>query len=201
MKTGIYGGTFSPVHNGHISAARAFADKLSLDRLIVIPAGIPPHKEVASGVTAEDRLNMARLAFADEARTEVSDIEIKRGGKSYTLFTLDELRTVGCDDIYLMCGSDMILTFESWYRFREVFEKCTVVYVPRDVKSHAACLAAIERYRRDYGAKIEVLDTVPYEISSTEIRAIIAAGGDAQRYMPRREYEYITERGLYKNGD
>ena len=199
MKLGIYGGTFSPPHIGHVRAASAFADQLGLDKLMIIPANIPPHKSAEGILPARERLALSRLAFASVEKAEVSDIEIKRRGKSYTFDTLSELSGAG-DALYLLCGTDMMLTFDEWYRFTDIFALATVAlahrYAPTPEES-AKIGEKIAEYREKYGAKIVELDITPTEISSTEIRKIIAAGGDASEYLTEKEYAYIKKKGLY----
>lgn len=199
MKLGIYGGTFSPPHIGHVRAASAFADQLGLDKLMIIPANIPPHKSAEGILPARERLALSRLAFAGVEKAEVSDIEIKRRGKSYTFDTLSSLKGRG-DGLYLLCGTDMMLTFDEWYRFTDIFALATVAlahrYAPTPEES-AKINEKIAEYRKKYGAKIVELDLTPTEISSTEIRKIIAAGGDASEYLPEKEYAYIKKKGLY----
>ena len=106
MKLGIYGGTFSPVHTAHIRAAEAFLTQCELDKLLIIPAGIPPHKVVKGNITFEQRLQMCFLAFSDLPKTEISDIELNRDGKSYTVMTVRELEGEHIE-LFLLCGTDM----------------------------------------------------------------------------------------------
>ena len=200
MRLGVYGGTFSPPHIGHVRAARAFVDGMKLDRLLVIPANIPPHKSAEGIIPARERLALSKLAFSDVERAEVSDIEIKRRGKSYTFDTLTALEKAGQGDIYLLCGTDMMMTFDTWYRFTDIFALATVVLVHRYFPSpeeSAKISEKIALYREKYGAKIEELGLEPTDISSTKIREIIASGGDASAYLPDKEYAYIKEKGLY----
>ena len=120
MKIGVYGGTFNPPHLGHAAAARAVVELLKLDRLLIIPAGLPPHKDLPAGSpTPEQRLEMTRLA-ADQLglgdRVEVLDVEIHRHGKSYTADTLAALKARYPDDeLWLLMGTDMFLTFQAWH--------------------------------------------------------------------------------------
>lgn len=199
MKLGIYGGTFSPPHVGHVRAASAFVSQLGLDKLLVIPANIPPHKSAEGILPARERLRLSKLAFEDVERAEVSDIEIKRRGKSYTFDTLSSLAGRG-DELYLLCGTDMMLTFDTWYRFTDIFALATVAlahrYAPTPEES-AKINEKIAEYREKYGAKIVELDLAPTEISSTEIRKIIASGGDASAYLTEKEYAYVKKKGLY----
>ena len=131
MRIGIYGGTFSPPHNGHIAAAKAFMEQMWLDLLYIIPAALPPHKEMEVAVSAVDRLQMCRRAFSGMEGVWVSDLEILRGGKSYTSDTLREL--CGADRrLFLLCGTDMILTLDSWHEPEEIFRLSYPVYIRRE---------------------------------------------------------------------
>ncbi|MBQ7383817.1 MAG: nicotinate-nicotinamide nucleotide adenylyltransferase, partial [Clostridia bacterium] len=113
IRVGIYGGTFAPVHNGHVESAVAFMRQMKLDYLYVIPTCLPPHKEVDFADSPETRLRMCELAFSGIDGIIVSDMEIRRGGKSYTYDTLKELS--GEDKkLFLLCGTDMVLTFDTW---------------------------------------------------------------------------------------
>ena len=118
MRVGIYGGTFSPVHNGHVAAAKAFMEQMWLDILYVIPTGTSPHKEMDGEATGADRLEMCRLAFADVEGVIVSDCEIRRSGKSYTVDTLREFYAPE-HRLFLLCGTDMMLTLDTWYQADE----------------------------------------------------------------------------------
>ena len=198
MRLGIYGGTFSPPHNGHIMAAREFSSQMKLDRLLIIPANIPPHKEFDGKISPKDRLNMCRAAFCGIG--EVSDIEIRRLGKSYTYDTLRELESLGHSDVYLLCGTDMLLSFDKWHRYGDILKMCSVVLAKRAVPSRDERQKIDETIRRleaENGARIYELDLEPIEIASTQIREMIKAGEDVSDYMPAAEYEYIKEKGLY----
>ncbi|MBQ0126306.1 MAG: nicotinate (nicotinamide) nucleotide adenylyltransferase [Clostridiales bacterium] len=201
MKLGIYGGTFSPVHNGHIGAARAFVREMKLDKLMIIPAFIPPHK-AGNGILSPDiRLELCRLAFDGEEKTEVSDIEISRGGKSYTCDTVCELLSRGYDDITLLCGTDMLLDFDKWYRFDKIHSLCSLAYAKRETSDalSARVREKADHLRNTYGARISELDIVPNEISSTEIRKMLSRGDDVTALIPQKEYEYIKKNGIYTN--
>lgn len=194
-KLGVFGGTFSPPHIGHVRASEAFVREIRPDRLLVIPTFLPPHKEVAEGVSADDRLHMARLAFRDVPRAEVSDMEIRRGGKSYTSDTLRELTKKG-RKIYLLCGTDMFLTLDTWHEPDVIFSLATVCPVRRE--NDPALTAEIERktaqYRAHFGADIHPVPTDVCEISSEAIRAHHAA----EDTVPAPVRAYIKERGLYR---
>ena len=127
MKTGIYGGTFDPPHMGHISAARAAVGHVPLDRLIMIPAATPPHKELPpEACTSQQRLEMTKAAAAGIECAEVSALEIERGGRSYTADTLKQLRELYPDDeFYLLMGTDMFLSIETWRSFDSIAASAT----------------------------------------------------------------------------
>ena len=130
MRLLIYGGTFNPPHLGHIDALSCAAASLSADRCIVVPAGIPPHKALAEGSpTAEERLRLCELAFPD---ADVTPMELRREGKSYTVDTLREIsRGNPGAELYFLVGTDMLLYMEQWYEFRALFSLCTLAALPR----------------------------------------------------------------------
>ena len=199
MRLGIYGGTFSPPHMGHYRAAVAFCEQMQLDRLLIIPANLPPHKQFAEDASTDDRMKMCSLAFSNIECATVSDIEIKRGGKSYTYLTVEDLSGSG-DDIFLLCGTDMILTFDEWKNFERIFELVTVCYVRRE--SDALIGEQIEKkvceYKEKYGARICAVNHTVLELSSTQIRTAVHDTLDAADLLDARVLEYIRSRGLYR---
>ena len=194
MRLGIYGGAFSPVHNSHVEMARAFVEKCSLDKLLIIPTGVPPHKHT-EGVRALQRLEMCKRAFVGIPKTEVSDIEINRMGKSYTA---DTVRALSCaeDDLYMLVGGDKIPTLDKWYHAEEIFRLCTIVCILRKGEK-TDVLGKIAEYKNKYEAKIEILDVDIEEISSKMIRDLIAEGRSVEEYVPTDVCSYIKESGLY----
>ena len=197
-RIGIYGGTFSPPHNGHLRAARAFMEQMWLDFLYVIPTAVPPHKEMEVPVSAQDRLEMCRLAFSGVEGIYVSDMEIRRGGRSYTVDTLRELS--GEDRrLFLLCGTDMVLTLDSWRAPEEIFRLCYPVYVRRDDDRSldAALIAKIAQYHRDYGKVVRKIVTEPLVLSSQEVRAALREGRDISQMVPPAVKKYIADNHLY----
>lgn len=198
-RIGIYGGTFSPPHRGHVAAARAFMEQMWLDFLYVIPTATPPHKTVNAPVSAEDRLAMCRAAFAGIEGVYVSDLEIRRGGTSYTVDTLREL--AGEDRrLFLLCGTDMMLTLDRWREAEEIFCLCYPVYVRReasDPRLDAQIVQKIEEYNRRYGRIVRRIVTEPIEISSTELRDAIREGRDVTPWLPPMVETYIRDKHLY----
>ena len=122
MKIGVYGGSFNPPHLGHVRAAQACKQALGLDRVLVIPASIPPHKQLtSSSASPEERLALTRLAFENLPGFEVLNLEIRREGKSYTVDTIRELKAqYAHDELFLMMGTDMFLSFQDWYSPQEI---------------------------------------------------------------------------------
>ena len=131
LRIGIYGGTFAPIHNGHVEAAKAFMEQMKLDYLFVIPTCLPPHKQVDASDDPLYRLRMCELAFRGIDGVVISDVEIARGGRSYTYDTLVELSRPDAR-LFLLCGTDMVLTFDKWYRFEDIFKLCYPTYVRRE---------------------------------------------------------------------
>lgn len=198
LRVGIFGGTFSPIHNGHIASAKAFMEQMKLDYLYVIPTCLPPHKQIDSSDDPIHRLRMCELAFAGIDGVVVSDIEIKRGGKSYTYDTLTELSRPDTR-LFFMCGTDMVLTFDTWYRAEDLFKLCYPVYVRRedDPIMTQRIVAKISEYYQKYGVMFRRIIVDPIEISSTQIRKKVAAGEDISNLVPKNVAKFIKDNGLY----
>lgn len=197
-RIGIYGGTFSPPHNGHLSAARAFMEQMWLDLLYVIPTALPPHKEMDDPVSATDRLEMCRLAFRNMEGVYVSDMEIVRGGKSYTVDTLRELS--GEDRrLFFLCGTDMMLTLDEWRSPDEIFRLCYPVYIRReaDPALDGLIVKKIADYQKKYGKVVRRIVTEPLALSSSEIRTALRAGESVSGLVPPVVEKYIREKRLY----
>ncbi len=199
MRVGIYGGTFSPVHNGHVAAARAFMEQMWLDILYVIPTGVSPHKIMQGDATAADRLEMCRLAFAGMDGVIVSDMEMLREGKSYTVDTLRALTREG-DRLFLLLGTDMLLTLSEWREPDEIFRLCYPVYIRReaDTALDDAIVQKIIDYRERYGKVVRRIVAPPIELSSHDVRAAVAAGRPTAGMIPPAVAAYIASRGLYR---
>ncbi len=197
MRVALFGGTFDPIHTAHIRSAQLVADALRLDRVLLMPTFVPPHKLKVSMAPAADRLAMCRLAAKEDARLFVSDMEIRRGGASFTADTLHTLRGEHPqDEWFLLVGADMFLTLGTWYHFEEILAMATVCTVPRDgigAEELRAYAATLPREGRFYIARTPVGD-----ISSTAIRAAIAAGDATADMLPPSVAAYISEKGLYR---
>lgn len=190
MKIGIFGGTFNPVHKGHVNLVKNFKEKLNLDKVLVIPTGTPPHKQAKELASSEDRINMCKLAFGNLA--EVSDIEIARGGKSYTVETLEALKEIyKDDDFYFLVGSDMLLSFKRWYRWEDILSMCTLCATDRNYEE--TCKDA----DGDFFEKIIFCDFDKTVVSSSEVRQKLTKGEDVSHLLPQEVEIYIKEKGLY----
>ena len=198
-KIGIFGGSFNPVHNGHIKLAKAYFDALELDEILVIPSNIPPHKFVEKPTSAEDRVNMLKLAFKDLPYVTVSDIELKLGGKSYTVLTLHELKKIYPNDkLFLIVGGDMFLCFDKWFEYQNILSMCTVCAAPRE-QGEIIKLIAFQDVIDPSRTKTIVLDESVLEVSSSEIRSKIDNKEELKNLVPNEVFEYIVEKGLYNN--
>ena len=197
-RVGIYGGTFAPPHNGHVRAAKAFMEQMKLDYLFIIPAYLPPHKQIDASDDPLYRLRMCELAFADVEGTVISDCEIVRGGKSYTYYTLKELERPNTR-LFLLCGTDMVLTFDTWFRFEDILKMCYPVYVRRenDPLIGNRIVAKITEYYQKYGVMFRKIITEPIELSSTDIRNAVAEGRDISGLVPTGVADFIYQNGLY----
>lgn len=203
-KIGIYGGTFAPVHMGHVSAALAFLDCEKLDKLYVIPAGIPPHKAITWDDSSNDRYEMLELAFKDCAeygkRIFISDYEISRAEKSYTVNTLRHFRGES-ENLVMLCGTDMFITLDNWYCAEEIFRLAEIVCARRenDVTSLEKIEEKAKEYKSKFGARTRLLPLEPFEISSNEIREMVIRGENAEKYLPSAVSDYVKTKDLYKS--
>ena len=204
MKIGVYGGSFNPPHLGHVKAALACREELGLDRVLVIPASVPPHKALANGsASAQERLRLTRLAFSDLPGFEVLDLELRREGKSYTADTLRELKAqYPKDDLFLMMGTDMFLSFQDWYRPAEIAACARLVCFSRydaDEKNRAALEKQALALETAFGQKPVLLQNDCFDISSTEVRRLVFFG-IAGPYLPEAVLREIEALGLYGAG-
>lgn len=207
MKIGVYGGTFNPPHLGHLTAARAVFDLLKLDKLLLVPAGLPPHKALPEGSpTAEQRLEMTRLAAEQLGlgdRAEVLDLELRRAGKSYTADTLAQIREMYPQaELWLLMGTDMFLTLQTWHEPAAIFDLAGIAAFGR-TEEDTEELFSVQReylYRTYPSARIFTL-TIPgvVDISSTELREQLEADRGAS-LLPPAVYGYILREGLYRTG-
>lgn len=188
-RIGIFGGTFDPVHNGHVAIAEDFIKKFSLDRLYIIPNNVSPLK-ARSNVSGEDRFKMLEIAFGGNQKAVVSDIELKRQGPSYTWVTVYEIRVRHPEsEIFLLTGDDWIGSFDKWKEFLFILNNAHLVVATR---SGEDITAELDRLESLSGKRPRLLKNRKVELSSTEFRA----DGDGS-HLPKGVFEYIKEQGLY----
>lgn len=192
-KTGIFGGAFNPVHNGHVRLAEEAVKQLKLRRLLIIPTYVSPHKHTEL-LPYEDRAEMCRRAFGHITGAEVSDIEVRLGGTSYTINTVRALKQLYPDEqFFLLIGADMLFSFDKWYKYESLLKETKVCAAARDSDSFADMM----EYANELG-RIKVLPTQAIELSSTQVRSIAQQGGDITGMVPQGVAEYISEKGLYR---
>lgn len=196
-KIALFGGTFDPIHNGHLVLAREFAFRMGWDEVIIMPTFVPPHKLKPDLAPAVDRMELCRLACEPYPNLTVSDMEINRRGASFTVTTLEQLKKQHpAAELYLLVGADMFLTLGSWHRFPDIAAMATLCAAPRDDVPMEQLIAYAEELKKQ-GAKCVIEDIVTPRISSTDIRCRAAAGEDVSDMVPATVAAYIRERGLY----
>ena len=195
-KIAIYGGSFDPPHKGHKLLAENLASVCGAEKVIIIPTALSPFKN-SSSATAEDRLNMCKLFFKEDL-FQISDVEIKRGGKSYTVDTLAQIKEENPEaELFLFMGDDMLLSFDKWYCYQEILRLATIVCACRtenleelqNMKSFVKNVLKAED-------SVIICESVPFEISSTEIRSSLKDG--VNKGLSEKIYNYIAAKGLYQ---
>jgi nicotinate-nucleotide adenylyltransferase len=195
----LYGGSFNPIHNGHIGIAQSVADQLQTQRVVLIPAGQPPHKLDQTLASAEHRIAMCRLAASEcDLRFEVSDWETRQTGPSYTLKTIEHFRSQMASPLYWLIGMDSLAELHTWYHIEQLVEACTIVTVGRPgVCADWSALSRILSERQIARLEAHLLTTPLYAISSTQIRGLAAKGASLGDLVPASVAEYIAAQRLY----
>jgi nicotinate-nucleotide adenylyltransferase len=203
-KIGVLGGAFDPVHNGHLEMARAARKSAGLDRVIFVPAAVSPYKTGEPSTPAADRLAMLRLATADRPEWSVSEIELDRGGISYTIDTIRGLRSeLGPDpEFHLIIGMDNFLEIAGWRDIGSVIELARFIVVARP-GCEPGRISGENRYRAEQIRGRDRLITVELSVpvSSSEIRRMVRAGKDPRPYLPPAVADYIKGHRLYRDGE
>jgi nicotinate-nucleotide adenylyltransferase len=189
MRLATFGGTFDPVHNGHLAVAREATRHFALDRVLFIPAGRPPHKSAGPHAPYADRLRMVELACAGEPRFEASRLEAGTG-TSYSIETIEKVRAglAAADELFFLIGADAFGEIETWRRWRDVVRSVEFLVVSRPQRQYAI----------PTGARVHRLDDLEVPTSSSEIRRKLARG-DFQVDVPAAVLDYIRARGLYED--
>ncbi len=200
-RIGIYGGTFNPPHLGHMLAARQAVRLLRLDRLLLIPDRIAPHKVLPEGsASPEERMQMLRLAAAGIEKAEVSDIELRREGTSFTYLTILELKQMYPKaELVLIMGTDMFLSFDKWRETKIITDHAALGVLYRGEKGEKAAIDAKKAEMEANGVKVELIENEVTAISSTDLRRMLVFGC-AEPFLPEGVGAYIREKGLYGTG-
>jgi nicotinate-nucleotide adenylyltransferase len=194
VKLGIFGGSFNPSHLGHLIVAEHARVELGLDRVIFVPAALAPHKLQGRAADAGDRLEMLRRAIAGNPSFEVSEAELRRGGVSFTVYTLEELRQAHPDDkLVLLIGADNLAEFHLWRDAGRIFDLADVVVLTRPG-------AAVDRADPSVARRVEVCQVPSIGIEATLIRRRVREGKTITYLVPRPVEEYILSHGLYREG-
>ena len=213
MKIGLFGGTFDPIHWGHLRSAEEVSETFGLDRVYFIPAALPPHKRGQTTTPARDRLQMVRLAVAKNPRFQVSTAEISRAGVSYSIDTIREFaaKKQRGDVLYFIIGLDAFREIGTWKNFTEIFPLCNFIVTSRPGSKESDPLkgtgVAVKKlfcydfkrrnYRHGSGTRIFFDELTDIAISASEIRALVKEGKSIRYLVPAEVERYINRRGLY----
>jgi len=200
-KIGVLGGSFSPVHNGHIFLAKYVKENCGLDKVLMIPTGVHPFecKRNKNIPDAEHRLNMLKLAVEGENGIEISDIELKSAEVSYTYVTLCKLREIYGEKcrIYFVIGTDELLDLEKWYEYEKLIKEFSFIVGIRPHYENSKVIDKARYLNERFGAHIEIIDLPAPDVSSTEVREAIAEKTDLAGLVPETVNEYIKLNNLY----
>ena len=212
MKIGILGGTFNPIHIAHLRIAEEVRDRIDLAKVVFVPAATPPHKPLAEDLPFACRYEMVRRALVGNPCFDLSDIEGKRAGKSYSIDTLEAFRSeLPDDEFFFIIGSDSFLDIGSWHEYAAIFSLCNIVVVERPgavvtaldqalpvAIAHEFCYYAAEkRLAHRSGYSVYYLEGVPLDISSSAIRKLARLGRSVRYLVPETVEHYIKEQRLY----
>ena len=199
-RVGIMGGTFNPIHIGHLLLAENAYSAFGLDQVLFIPSGCSYMKEQSGILDADVRLYMTELATADNPHFQVSDIEIRRGGYTYTCETLEQLTDAHPDtEYYFLVGADSLFAMESWKAPERIFQKAAVLAAVRDDLGSGRLSAQADYLRKKYHGSIHLIPSGNVEISSSDIRSRIREGRSIRYLVPEPVRDYIERNGLYRS--
>lgn len=199
-KIGLMGGTFDPIHIGHLILGEAAYGQFDLDKVLYMPAGNPPHKQNREGrASNEERFEMVELAIKGNPHFEICDFEMTEDGYSYTYRTLESLRASHPDyELYFIIGADSLFDFDSWYLPQRICDNCTLVVATRNHTSNELLDRQIAHVRETYHARVEKLDTENIDCSSNMIRGWIREDRSIRYYVPDAVMTYIKDHGIYR---
>lgn len=202
-KIGIMGGTFDPIHIGHLILGEIAYEQFHLDKILFMPAGNPPHKKHRKdGASDQQRVEMVKRAIAPNSHFELSLEEMNQTNYTYTYKTLEELKLRNPNiDYYFILGADSLYDLEEWKEPGRILQACTVLVATRNHTSHEQLNARISFLEEKYHGKIEKMDSPTIDIASKELRARIADGKPIIYYVPDEVASYIRENNIYKDCD
>jgi nicotinate-nucleotide adenylyltransferase len=219
-RIGLFGGTFNPIHLGHVQVVREVKTGFGLDEILIIPSALPPHKELNGVVDAQDRLEMIRLAFSDDPNFVISDVELKRSGPSYTIDTVRHFKSILSENtkLYLIVGLDAFLEIDTWKSYNDLFLLTPFIVMSRTIKKKHSAKFEWESLKNYLQSKISkgytfsftqssfnhdkkqpvcVFNVTPVDISSTTIRKYIKKGRSIKQLVPDIVEDFIKAKGLY----
>ncbi len=199
FRLGLMGGTFNPIHVGHLITAEAVWETFGLDEVLFIPSAHPPHKPEQEMIAPVHRLRMTEIAIAGNPHFRISDIELRRQGPSYALDTVNALRGIYGDDaeLYFITGADAVNDLYTWYHARELLVSCHFIAATR--QGSELDMETLQEHFGELGrSHIHRLSTPALEISSTDIRERLIEGRSVRYIIPSEVEEYIRKEGLYR---
>ncbi|RDY32775.1 nicotinate-nucleotide adenylyltransferase [Lachnotalea glycerini] len=199
-RIGIMGGTFDPIHVGHLMLAEQAYDKFNMDKILIMPAGNPPHKDNEVSALIKHRVSMVRLAIEGNKHFELSLIEVERSGYTYTYETLENLTKENSNiEYYFIIGADSLLELHKWKEPEKICRDCTILVATRYNLKSKELNKKIDEITKKYNAKIYLLDTPNIDLSSTYIRTAVSAGKSIKYYVTSDVERYIYKNNLYKH--
>lgn len=197
-KIAIFGGSFNPIHLGHIEVAEYAVKECNLKKVIFLPNAVPPHKKRESLISAGHRFNMVKLATQGNSFFEVSDYEIKRTEPSYTIDTMRYMKNRYSAELYFIIGADSLYTLHLWKSYKELIKECCFIVADR-TSDYGSDLLMAAKNAEAMGGSVTILSMPKYDVTSTFIREGIYKGKDVSAYLPQRVNEYIKTNNLYKS--
>ncbi len=198
MKIGVLGGTFDPVHIGHLRMAESCIRKMGLDKIMFLPNGNPPHKTDKIITDKYHRLNMIRMATEGYEKFFVCDYEINKEDYSYSVETMRHLKEIYGRDLYLIIGADSFYQIDKWYKYKELVSENSIIVLDRSYQGHEGITEDIYTFNKLYNADVHLCNMPLVDISSTDIRDMIYRDEDIKGFVPDRVYDYIKVNKLYK---
>jgi nicotinate-nucleotide adenylyltransferase len=213
MITGLYGGTFNPIHFGHLRAAEEIYERFGMKEVVFIPSANPPHKDSRDAINPNHRLKMVGLGITGNDHFSVSDLEYHRQGKSYSIDTVRELRRLRPDEtLAFILGLDAFLEIHTWHKYEEIFGECDFIVTTRPGAARVSCQQAIpeavarvlkrkgpaREWIHPSGHRVVFTEVTDMAISATTIRTLVREGKSVRYLLPIRVNEYIQDHGLYK---